>query len=292
MLKYYSKPVLTNEENSSYQKEIKFNLSIIDSSIDNEFIKMIIKIEMTSEVLKSYLVNQRASIGIKIKTNLYTKFEPITAEEETYEILVEKNKLERYDSINCVAYIITNEELQFNWNEELRNIYDRNWIFNFKKNEIMAESSEDKLDYRVSGTPFISLSEVSDQDGKGLLFSIDTPNMIQVKIGKELNEAIGKLRNEEKKVSVKGILDTFIVFNSILFSLMKIMTSEEYVSYKEKEWYKALDYCFEDEKYDSFDDFIIAMQNDIDINEIYRVTQVLLNNQLEVKIIDTWRRSR
>lgn len=291
MLKYYSKPVLTSDDNSAY-KDGLFDLEIIDNKVEDDVLKLVIVLNLKSQIVRSLVENNIAMIGIKTRTNLFTKFESVLNLDEKIEIIVEKNKLERMDVISCVAYIISNEEYLYQWNGELKDIYDNDYVFEFHKNEIFAESTEDKLNYSASGKPFISLCHVPAQSNKGLLFSVDTPNMIQVKIGTELNEAYTKLRNDDKKVSVKGILDSFTAFNSILYALTKIILSDNPLEFKDKEWYKSLDYCFSDSKYQDFESFISSMVESKDLDEIYRVTQTILNNQVEVKIVDTWRRSR
>lgn len=291
MLKYYSKPVLTSDDNSAY-KEGLFDLEIVDNKVEEQFVKLVIQLNLKSTIVRELLDKNIAQLGIKTRTNLLTKYENVINYDDTIEIFVEKNKLERMDVISCVAYIVSNNEYLYKWNEELKDIYEKDYEFEFHQNEILAESTEDKLNYSASGKPFISLCHVPAQSNNGLLFSVDTPNMIQVKIGTELNEAYTKLRNDDKKVSVKGILDSFTAFNSILYALTKTILSDNPEEFKDREWYKALDYCFNDSKYQDFDSFIASMVESKDLDEIYRISQSILNNQVEVKIVDTWRRSR
>ena len=155
----------------------------------------------------------------------------------------------------------------------------------------MAESDEEKLDYKSKAESFIKLCRADSQEGKGMFFSVDGANVIQIKVGPQLLENYSKLQSNEKKFIVKDIMNSFMALSSITYALLKITVDgrEKLSNYKEKEWFKALSCSYSDDKYESLDDFINAMIDIIDINEIYRISQKILNNQVEMKIIDTWR---
>ena len=246
---------------------------------------------MNSTTLNTYLSNSSAKFGLRVSTNLNTFFNEYSSISEPIELQIPSSKLERVDKIKIVAYILTTNKMDYDWNEELKDYFDKSFKFELSANEILGESNEEITNYRESGSSFISICKASEQSNKGLLFSIAKENMIQVKVGDEYNEAFNKLQSEEKKVCVKDIMNSFLAFNSILYAINKMVMENEPISrYSEAVWFKALDYNFEDSKYDDFESFITAMQEKSDIDEIMRVAQSIMNNQLELKTIDTWRR--
>ncbi len=291
MLKRYSIPVLTNEENSAYKDEYKFNIEIVEQRTTKEDAIICLKANMNSNVLSSFLNDSNAKFGIRVSTNLHTTFNEYSNIADVVEIKIPASQLERIDKIKLVAYILTANEMNYDWNSELKDYYDPSYKFELSSNEILAESNEEITNYKEAGSSFISICKATEQSNKGLLFSIAKENMIQVKVGDEYNEAFNKLQSEEKKVCVKDIMNSFLAFNSILYALNKMIMEDEPISrYAETVWYKALDYNFEDSKYDDVEAFITAMQEKSDIDEIMRVAQSIMNNQLELKTIDTWRR--
>ncbi|MBP5444820.1 MAG: hypothetical protein J6Y28_01485 [Acholeplasmatales bacterium] len=293
MLKRYSIPVLTSEENSAYRDNYKFDISIVDQRTTKEFAVISVKVDMNSETLNNYLNSLSAKIGLRISTNLHTFFNEYSGISEDLEVKIPVTQLERIDKIKIVGYILTSKKVIYDWNEELKEIYEQSYKFELLPNEILGESNEEITNYREAGSSFISICKASDQSNKGLLFSIAKENMIQVKVGDEYNESFNKLQSEEKKVCVKDIMNSFLAFNSILYAINKMVMEDEPIDkYSKNVWFKALDYNFDDPKYDDFESFITAMQDKCDVDEIMRIAQAIMNNQLELKTIDTWRRIR
>lgn len=291
MLKRYSIPVLTSEDNSAYKDEFRFDISIIDQRTTKEAAILTIKVDMNSNTLNNYLQTTKAKFGLRISSNLNTFFNEYSSIIEPIEVSIPSNQLERVDKIKVVGYILTNGKMVYNWNEELKDYFEKSFNFELSPNEILGESNEEITNYRESGSSFISICKASEQSNKGLLFSIAKENMIQVKVGDEFNEAFNKLQSEEKKVCVKDVMNSFLAFNSILYAINKmVMENEPLSNYSEAIWFKALDYNFDDSKYDDFESFILAMQEKSDIDEIVRIAQTIMNNQLELKTIDTWRK--
>ncbi len=291
MLKRYSIPVLTSEENSAYKENFKFDISIVDQRTTKEHAIINIKVDMNSNTLSKLLNDSSAKFGLRVSTNLNTFFTEYSSISEVIELQIPSSQLERVDKIKIVAYILTAKKLTYDWNEELKEYFEKDFSFDLLPNEILGESNEELTNYKESGSSFISICKATEQSNKGLLFSIAKENMIQVKVGDEYNEAFNKLQIEEKKVCVKDIMNSFLAFNSILYAINKmVMENEPITRYSETIWFKALDYNFEDTKYDDFESFIVSMQEKSDIDEIMRIAQTIMNNQLELKTIDTWRR--
>lgn len=287
----YSKPVLTGGYDSSYKKDIKFDLDIIngdDAMCDDGIIRMNIKIKLNSVELLKLLKENKASLGIKVKTSYLNNYYHNLSIDTINNIEVDTKELKRIDSIKCTAFITANENLSFSYNIEMDDVY-KDFAFEFHKNEILAESTTDKLDYQASGSPFIQINTVENQEGIG--FSIRTENVISVKVNEDLNVAFSKLQNESKEASPKGILNTFIAFNAIQYALIKVIV-EGIDKYVNTDWFKALEYNFDDPSFEDLKDFIKAMSNNnmdqFDIDLINKNVQRMLNDQLSKKIIETW----
>lgn len=287
----YSKPVLTGGYDSSYQKNIKFDLDIINGETamgDDGIIRMNIKIKLNSLELRKLLENGKASLGIKTKTSYLSKYYPCNVNDEVYVIEIDTNELKRNDSIKCTAYITANENLEFAYNSEINDVYT-GYVFKFHKGEIMGESTTDKLDYQASGSPFIQINTIEGQEGIG--FTVSTDNVISVLVNESLNIAFSKLQNDSKEASPKGILNTFIAFNAIQYALIKaIMEGVE--KYSDKDWFKALEYNFDDPSYKDLKDYLKTMSGpnieQFDIDSLNKTIQRMLNDQLSKKIIETW----
>lgn len=291
MLKRYSIPVLTNDDNSAYKEDCKFEISIVDQQTTKTDASISISVKMNSKLLNEYLSTSKAKFGLRISTNLNTCFKEYPSISDIIELKIPVDKLERIDKIKVIGYILTTEKMTYIWNDELKDIYDKSFEFELLQNEILGESNEEITNYRESGSSFIKICRATEQSNKGLLFSIASENMIQIKVGDEYNESFNKLQSEEKKVCVKDIMNSFLAFNSILYAINKMVMEEDHISkYSESLWFKALDYNFDDEKYDDFESFIEAMKDKSDIDEIMRVSQCIMKNQLELKTIDTWRK--
>lgn len=291
MLKHYSKPVLTPEENSSYKKEYTFKLSVLDSCVENETVQIIFSAELNSSVIRTLLEKKEASFGIKITTEIKSYYFEFDINTNPMVVNLKKAELLRIDKIKCRAYVIAEQEIDYLWNNELKDYYEKEYVFHFNKKQVMAESDEEKLDYKSKAESFIKLCKADFQEGKGMFFSVDGANVIQIKVGPQLLENYSKLQSNEKKFVVKDIMNSFMALTSITYALLRIITdgSDKLSNYKEKEWFKALSSSYSDDKYESLEDFINTMIDVIDINEIYRISQKILNNQVEMKIIDTWR---
>ncbi|MGN1295424.1 MAG: hypothetical protein ACI4U5_03360 [Bacilli bacterium] len=290
MLKNYSKPVLTNELNSSYKDCYCFTISINEAKVDSGTVKIRISNELNSEVLTKYISDGIAYLGVRIISNFRSKFIKFESLQQEYYVDVDIGDLNPIDTIKCVAYIYTKTNITYPWNKELKDYYDDGMEFLYNNNEVLAESNEERVEFSSSAEPFISLKASDERDNKGLLFDINSPNMITVKVGKKFNEAYKKLQSEDKRVCVKDILNSFLAFNSILYAITCLSMKDDISEDVEKEWYKSLDYCFDEKCYESLEDFIYMMHENINLDEIYRITQNILNNQLEYKVIETWRK--
>ncbi len=288
MLKRYSKPILTNGSNSAYVEESFYKIIILHNEIKNGVVQIVIRFELNSKVINQLLTDDKAAVGLKVTTNYRVFYYKNIDYNSDFIIELEINDLERYDSIKITSYITAKEKIEYRWNEELKKIYTKEYSFVFNESEILAESNEEKLEYKLSGDPFIKIQRSDELSNSGIKFDVEK-NLIYIKVGTEYNNAYWKLQADGAKVCCKDILNTNLAFNAILYSLLKVISDDNPSSYYENKWFKALNYSFEVDGYADLQEFIEDMHNKIDINRIYEVVQRMIGNQLEIKTIDTYR---
>lgn len=290
MNKIYSKPVLCkNSDDISYYKEdIEFSIEVLSSKIiDADKIEFTVKHLLTSSLMFNLLEKESVKMFCKIKTSIHSEFieiNPFILESTTI-LFFDRKYCQSLETIEITYYIISNTNLEIGWHEEFNPSYiEKNYIFNYKKGELLGITNTAVQHYSLQGTPFINLRLAEEQEDKGLLFGTGS-NVIEIKVGKSFNESYVKLQNQKYS---KDILNSFLAFDAILYALFK-MAVEGTNSYENTEWYKCIDVCFNDEKYDNLKDFIENMNQTIDVNEIYRVCQAIIGNSVERKVIFTKR---
>lgn len=291
MLKTYSKPVLTCERNSAYLENIKFEIGIAESIYEQNCVKLKLNINLNSNVLLHLLGKDILYIGIKIRTNLRTVFRKVkpSVVNSSAQIGIPSNTLERNDGIKCTAYLIANKDFEYLYNEELKQYFEKTFKFQFKKEDLLAESNTAVASYSLNSEPFVSLNQIEGQDGKGLKFSIEGHNYINIQIGKVLNEAFSHIQKGNKPIRAKGVLNSIFIFDALVYAIFKLIQSKNPQNSKDKEWYKAIEFCYSNsdlEDYESFSNFIDAMIEDTDVDEIFKVAQRIVNNCIERSIVN------
>ena len=287
MIRKYPKPVLCGDlAGASLYKEIySFELSLSDEcTIKNDVVRLIFSAKLNSNYLHYLIKDKKAKPFYKIQTNRYSRLFECDINETIVHDL-NKSFLDRIDKIQISLMVVADTNIDYSNGDELIDVA-KDFSFFYKKGELMAISNIESLNYKLSGNPFINISLAETQEGKGLLFSSSGNEVIQIKVGRSLNDAYAKL---QMKRDVKDILNPFLAFTAILYALEKAISDDEQ-SYKEKDWYKILDQSFDSDTYDSLDDFIESMRDNFDADIIFDVVQKMLNNSLELKVRDVARR--
>ncbi len=288
MIRKYPKPVLCSDfsESSLYKESYSFNVKIMEDEhkILNDMIEISFETSLNSSVLLELIKNNKAQMFYKIQTNRFSKLyngEPNVV--LTHKI--DKSQLDRIDKIQISLQVVASEDIALKDDDELIDEIS-NYEFNYSKNELLAISNTDVLNYSLSGTPFINLSLAEKQENKGLLFSSLNNQVIQIKVGPSFNDAYAKLA---KKRDLKDVINPFLAFSAILYAIEKAISDKE-KTYKEKDWYNLLDQSFESDKYDNLEDFIDSMADNFDVDIVFEIVQRILNNSLETKIRNVARR--
>ena len=228
MIRKYPKPVLCGDlaGASFYKDAYSYAISLLDCSVKSECIELVFSASLNSNYLIDLLSNNKATAYYKVQTNRYSVLLPFNIGETVYHSL-SKNILDRIDKIHLNLMIIANDDFTYsNSNELIAEVANLN--FGFKKSELMAVSNIETLNYSLSGNPFINISLAESQEDKGLLFSSLNKEVIQIKVGKSLNEAYAKLQLNR---DAKDILNPFLAFSAILYSVEKAIYDED-ESYK------------------------------------------------------------
>lgn len=287
-IKNYSKPILSTDNNSAYKDDYSFSINVVETKFIDENVSLNINFNLTSDLLKN-LLNDKAALFIKWKSDFNAGCLRINNINENFALIISKEKLERTDTLYITAFITSIGNIILENNGEWIERYESSDRFNYHDSELLAESNTERIDYKSTGEPFVHIMTDPNGDGKGITFNATLQNHIAINVGPNLKEAYTKLNIKSKKVYAGKIIDSFLVFNAIVYSIIYMVQQENLDSYKEKEWFKCVDHCFDEANYESLEDYINAMKEDIDIASIYKVAQNMLHNAIEYNLVESLR---
>jgi hypothetical protein len=290
MDRIYSKPTLLgdDQENTSYRSEFSFSISATNEMVVPA-ISVTIETALTSPYIKRLIQEGKARVALRIKSNLRSYFLSLEKPLGKNTIELSKDDLASIDKIYIQGYILANEDFVMSDNNELIDCYDKDFAFNFTKNDILALSNEKYLYYSNHSISFISLVK-SEKEEKDLHFSASNSNCIQIRSSEDFIQAYDILK---KRPEAKDLVNSALAFDSILYTLLKMAIDKDRINdYKSRSWYTALEKCLDDERYHDLEDFIknVNGTEELDIDEIYRVAQELINNRLKMAIVEASKR--
>ena len=278
----YPYPVLC-EEDSSYNTNIKFSIQNVNhynypGSITFEFV-----INMNSATIKNMLVSGQAKMIIKVQTGIFATSFNVDNIEEKQTCRIMLSDIKENDEIKFTAYVIAGDRIIYNANQELIDIYDKDYRVQLDKNAILAISNTEFFSYSTGNNNFIRLSNSSDMNGKGFKICYDE-NFIRILVGDDFKQAYAYVKNNNKSLcSVFSAHLIFEVFVHILYDL-----TDRYDDYCTKDWYELFEQCFlQCGKYKTFESFIGDARDgeSIDIDIIYEMSHLLTNNAIENSLI-------
>ena len=288
MVRKYPKPILCGGDTdfSFYRNNYLFTVSLNEHNIKNNTLNISFTPTLNSQFLWNLLNENKIKAFYKVETKKYSYLSEFNFQENSV-CQIDKNTLERVDNIKLTLMLIADTDFFFTNCDELIDEV-KNLNFNFRKNELMAISNTEILNYQLSGNAFINISLSKDQENKGLKFASTNKEVIQIKVGSSLNEAYTQL---QQKRDAKDILNPFLAFNAILYAIEKAIFDTE-KKYKESNWYSILEQAFDSDNYDSLEDFIEEMHEGFDADIIFEEVQKMINNSLELRIRDVARRNK
>ena len=272
----YPYPVLL-ESDSSYKDDVKFNLEFDKEFFSSKEISFRFKINLNSKYLLQHIEEEKLKVIIKFQSNIYTKTTEINIG-DTVIVQVPTEKLMNNDTLKFAAYILACEEFDFQYHDELIDIYDSDYKERVKKNGVLAISNQEILSYNPSNNDFIKFKVDDNMKGKGYRIGFEDKH-INVFVSSEFNVAYGQLKSFPNS---RAIFDAHIIFEVFVYTLVEMVQREEI----EEEWYQLFIQMIEQQG-ESFDDFKnrVRDDNNVQMEEVYALAHLLTNYYIEKSVI-------
>lgn len=274
-------PVLDFNE-SGYKDNIIFEIDESDCTFDHGQMKLKIDCKMNSDYLSELIDAGKAEIVFKITSNAVTKIYNFDMLKPVYLINHPTKELLDIDTIYITSYITLKEDLKIVWSPEFKAYFDEDYEFDAPAFVRLAVSNPIRLNYLLKNPDFIKITETPDMDGAGIKFGCNDPNYIRIYVGAEFNQAY--VSNAQQDLNAKSLTNVILVSDALIYTIMQLI-KEGTEHYSDNEWYRALAQASVFDEV-SLDDFIAEMANDIQIDEVFRVVQEIMNNAIENTVID------
>lgn len=273
-------PVL-DENGSGYKSGISFSIDETEHLFDHGQLKIKIKLDLSSQYLKDLIINGKAEIVFKFTSDIHTNIYKFETIKPVYTIKHSTNKLLSIDTLHIVASIINTEPLTISYNDEFMEFFGKDYNFEAPAHIRLAVSNEVKLNYLLKNPDFIRITKRDDMDDNGISFSCQDSQYIRIFVGEKFNNAYATNKELEE---VKSLTNIILVSNALIYTIVQLAKDgvDEYSDY---EWYKALSQSSAFDEL-SIDDFISEMNEDLQIDEIFKIVQVIMNNAIEKTIIN------
>lgn len=277
----YPYPVLTSED-SSYKEHILYEIVYVGSSFSLDEVIFEFDIIMNSEYLKRMIIDKKASMYMRVQTNIYAAAMMIDEIEGKCYFKVKTSKLQGNDTLKFVSYIVANEEIFLQYDEEMLEIYRGDYRPKVRMRDLLAKSNEESLSYSTSNNDFIKFSVSEELTNKGYRIAIND-NFINVTIGPDFNLAYGIIKNNKKEVC--AIFDSHLVFEVFIYTLMEFVQENE--EHKEKEVYFLFEQIFMQSNDKTIEEFSLNVLDDgkVMMEQIFEAAHRMINNQIENSII-------
>ena len=276
----YPYPVLT-ELDSAYSNSCRFAINFTKYGCQDDKLSLHIDVSLTADSLKEYINNGDAELVIKIVTDIRSMVFHFDALEDNLVIEVDAENIRANDVIKITAFIVTKKSFVLKSNDEIADYFGNDYSINMRKGDILAISNDEKLNYNTSNNDFIKITSSADRDGKGIKIRLSNDNHIEILVGTEFKRAYARA----KKPELSPILNSHIIFETIVFTLIDIAQNKE--DHSQKEWYRLFSqaYLATGETIESFRER--ARDEDyIDVSYVFEMAQLMINNSLETSIIN------
>lgn len=273
-------PVLSYLD-SDYKENCSFSLNFDKSELSDNDVMLFYQLSLESEYLVSLLSNGYAKVIIKIKSDIFSGSFPADINGNHTVISINSENFKQNDIISATAFVIASKPFEMKWNSDLIPIYDNSLLVQLRKNDILAESNKENLNYNMRNNDFIRFVPSDEQNGKGVKISLSDPNYINIIIGTKMNAAYIRKRNDK---SVSSIFASHIIFEAFLYVICEVLENSE--EYSTVDWYKLLNQLFlsTGESIEEFKER--AYSNKPDISQIFEKAQELVNNSIEMSLIN------
>ncbi len=279
----YPYPVLDAME-SGYKKRYSFSIDEKEHRFDHGQLILSIELKLNSDYLTDIVVQNKANLIFKIASDSYSETVSFNSIQNTYSIKCSTQKLMNIDTIRITANIVSISSFDMSWNNEFEDYFGENYSFKIIPNIRLAVSNEIRLNYSLKNTEFIKIFTKDDADGNGISFNCEDNNYIRIFAGPSFNKSYTAIISDE---NAKNLTNNILVCNAIVYTFMQLI-KEGTEKYSGHIWYKLLEQSEEfDER--TLDEFIENMRSgvtDIDNDEIFAVSQRIMNNLIEQVVID------
>lgn len=275
----YPYPVLS-DDGSAYKDDCTFTLQFEKSEITEEAVILYYTVDLKSNYLKSLIDEGFAKAIIRIKSGIYVKSFNADLNGNRTVLSIGSENFQANDTIAATAYVIAIKPFNMKWNEEFVDLFEHTLSVSIRKNDVLAESGREILNYNLRNNDFIQFKPSDEQNGKGVKISLSDPNYINIIIGTDMNAAYTKKKSDNK---INTIFASHIVFETFIYVLCEVISNQD--EYSSLEWYRLLDQLFLTTG-ESIDDFKAkAFSDRIDMSQVFEKSQELIGNAIEMSLI-------
>lgn len=277
----YPYPVLANVD-SSYKDNIIYEITYVKNSCSIDEMIFEFDIVMNSEYLKTLIIDKKASMYMRVQSNIYTTVVSFDDIEGKCYFKVDTTKLQANDTLKFVSYIVANVDMQLEYNNEMLDIYCDEYQSKVRAKDLLAKSNEESLSYSTSNNDFIRFSVSEELLNNGYRIAIND-NFINVTIGPDFNLAYGIVKNNKKDVCT--VFDSHLVFEVFVYTLIEFIQDNE--EYKNRDVYFLFEQIFMQCYGKSIEEFSMDVLDDgkVMMDQIFEAAHRMINNQIENSII-------
>lgn len=275
-------PILTNDENSNYDETCFFELfEVDDAQLENTNFVINVSFNMHSNSISELIHSEYCNLYIMYSTKTFRKTEKYNFLENNYKIIIPAKQLNPDDDIEICGYIISEEDFNMQYNQEMDPDYDLGEPFPIKKKDIIAISNKLNYHYNRTGDTIIQFSEMKN-DEKNFKIDISGDEYIEIKISKLINGGYTRIRNDNQSKYLNSLLSASFVMLA-MNNVLSDLSHNGYSQHRNKRWYKIMRQIFISNDIDIENEFD-ELNESFDINRVYELTQLFMNNYFEKAI--------
>ena len=271
-------PVLRNDNHSlsSYKKDINFLLQVNEPTEENGNYKFTVQVDTNSYVINTMLDDGIVNIYITYETKNIKKTIKLENSKEVKDIFVPFSILESTDSIFFEAVVISNENLDLPYDEEMEEAYNLEIPFYITKKDKIAISNKVVYNFDKSGRSIVKI--VKDPElNEGFYVNLSQDEYIIISFSPNLQKSYQDLNIKKTSfnIPIMTILNSNLIYMAIISTLYDLVLNG-YDQHINKRWYKALISNLSNKGID-LESKLDEWKNGIDTKDVYMIVNTLLN---------------
>ena len=227
---YFTYPVLS-EDGSGYKEECSLRLKCGKPYFDNNIMKLPYKIYLDCKTISSLADLNKVYTNILIRSKYYAFSVGVVSEEGEIEINTEK--LVDDDIINVNLEVHSKENQTIKNIGEFIYIYEPDYEFDVEKNDILAISKRQQIEYKRGSKSFFVFRKDDELSGKGMKYKCED-DFISISMGKEALEALLNMKGSNDKYNLYLLAVRMMIMQGIVAGLIQLQ--DHFGDYEESRW--------------------------------------------------------